>query len=256
MVPFLLPYIGIAAAFPAHVWYLLLATGLCQAIYYCGLAGAYRSGHLSVAYPLARSIPVVLVTAINMNGHHFGAWTLTGMLLIVAGGIILPVRRWSVWTLRHYLHVASLFALMAAVGTAGYSIVDDAALRVLRSCPDVHANRIIVTMVYALLEGISSTAWMAGILLVGRRMMEDTQKTPRPKLGNALLAGIGIYLAYSLVLLAMTFARNVSYIVAFRQLSIPIGALLGITVLREPHNTAKMLGIATMVVGLVLVAMN
>jgi hypothetical protein len=41
-------------------------------------------------------------------------------------------------------------------------------------------------------------------------------------------------LAYSLVLIAMSFAKNISYVVAFRQLGIPIGAILGMVILKEP----------------------
>ena len=53
--------------FPPEVWAILPATGLCQAVYYYGLAGAYRHGEISIAYPLARSVPVVLVTLGSSN---------------------------------------------------------------------------------------------------------------------------------------------------------------------------------------------
>jgi len=54
----------------------------------------------------------------------------------------------------------------------------------------------------------------------------------------------------------MTFARNVSYVVAFRQLSIPIGAILGMTVLHEPRNAMKLTGMGVMMAGLLLVAIK
>ena len=65
------------------------------------------------------------------------------------------------------------------------------------------------------------------------------------------MVGIGIYLAYTLVLVAMGFVTNVSYVVAFRQLSIPLGAALGILLLKEPPYRPKLVGIAVAFAGLV-----
>ncbi|MCP4180708.1 MAG: multidrug DMT transporter permease, partial [bacterium] len=71
---------------------------------------------------------------------------------------------------------------------------------------------------------------------------------------NAILAGIGILLAYTLVLISMSFSVNVSYVVAFRQLSIPIGAIGGIFLLKEAGYLTKYTAIITIFIGLVLVA--
>ncbi|MHC4202768.1 MAG: drug/metabolite transporter, partial [Planctomycetota bacterium] len=66
--------------------------------------------------------------------------------------------------------------------------------------------------------------------------------------------GIAIYLTYGLVLVAMSFVTNASYVVALRQLSIPVGAMLGVMILKEPRYAAKFVGIAVIVAGLVFVA--
>ena len=52
----------------------------------------------------------------------------------------------------------------------------------------------------------------------------------------------------------MGFSKNISYVVAFRQLSIPLGAALGILVLKEPARAPKIAGVAVIFVGLMLVA--
>lgn len=65
-----------------------------------------------------------------------------------------------------------------------------------------------------------------------------------------------IHLGYALVLIAMAFAENVSYVVGFRQLSIPLGAIVGILVLKEPSPVPKLAGVAIMFAGLVLIAMG
>ena len=56
--------------------------------------------------------------------------------------------------------------------------------------------------------------------------------------------------------MAMAFSGNVSYVVGFRQLSIPLGAIVGILVLKEASPVPKLTGVAIMFAGLVLVAVG
>jgi drug/metabolite transporter (DMT)-like permease len=56
--------------------------------------------------------------------------------------------------------------------------------------------------------------------------------------------------------LAMAYVSNVSYVSAFRQLSIPIGAALGILVRKEAASPPKLAGIALVVLGLTLTALG
>jgi hypothetical protein len=73
---------------------------------------------------------------------------------------------------------------------------------------------------------------------------------------SAALAGMGIYLAYTLVLVAMAFVSNVSYVVAFRQISVPLGTVAGVLAQREPSYLPKLLGVAIMFAGLVLIGLG
>ena len=78
----------------------------------------------------------------------------------------------------------------------------------------------------------------------------------RIQLGPAALTGIGIYAAYTLVLVAMAFVSNVSYVVAFRQVSVPLGAVAGVLALRDPPYVPKFVGVAIMFAGLLLVGLG
>jgi uncharacterized membrane protein len=51
----------------------------------------------------------------------------------------------------------------------------------------------------------------------------------------------------------MAHVTNVSYIAAFRQLSIPFGAMLGIIVQKEPLYRPKLVGTGVAFAGLILV---
>ena len=82
--------------YPSQAFALLVLTGVFQAVYYLGLSGAYRTGHISIAYPLVRSLPVVLVAIANLllgRSQQLSVQALFGMLLITLGGLLLWRRR-------------------------------------------------------------------------------------------------------------------------------------------------------------------
>ncbi|MFH1567951.1 MAG: multidrug DMT transporter permease [Gemmatimonadota bacterium] len=245
-------------AFPPAVWAMLAVTGSFQCLYYAALAGAYRTGHMSIAYPLARSAPLLVVTAVVLvmgKGDQVGWGCLAGMGLVVAGSFLLPMRRFGDLRLANYLNRSCLLALVAAVGTAGYSMVDDEALRRLRGTAGLDLGHTELVLLYAFLEAASSLAWLVLWVLVApseRRALGAQVRRPGP----ALLAGAAIYVTYALVLVSMAFVSNVSYVVAFRQLSIPLGTVLGVVVLEEPAHVPKFAGVATISAGLMLVALG
>lgn len=246
-------------AIPVAVWLWLVVTGLFQAIYYAALAGAYRSGEMSVVYPLARSGAVVFVVLLNAvlgRGGQLSNLALGGMALIVMGGLLLPLRRLSDARFEHYFVPATLLALLAATGTAGYSIVDDLALRVLRAAPDLPVGPSTATVLYSFFEGVTSSMWLGMLVLARKRGRAELNEVWRAQVPQAGLTGIGIYAGYTLVLVAMAFVGNVSYVVAFRQVSVPLGALAGVLALQDPAHVPKLVGVAIMFAGLVLVGLG
>ena len=244
------------AVFPLAVWRWLVVAGFFEALYYATLASAYRTGDMSVVYPLARSVPVALVACISVLLGYRAQLSLTvlvGIGLIIAGGFVLPLRRFSVqWS--YYRQRATAFALLAAVGTAGYSLVDDHALRLLRAVPCLPVSPVAATLLYAFFEGLSSALWLAVWIAWRSARRAEAREVARLYLGRAWLAGFFIYLGYTLVLVAMGFVTNVSYVVAFRQISIPLGALVGVFALKEPRYRPKFVGVMVMFLGLMLVA--
>lgn len=237
---------------------LLALTGVFQATYYGGLARAYRAGDISVAYPLARSSPVLMVTAASFlagRGSPVSGVCIAGMLLVVCGCALVPMHHLGDLRWRTYANPTCAFALVAAVGTAGYSLVDDLALRLLRDTPARAAVGVTgVTLVYAWMEGMSTSVCLFALSACRPAARQRLRRYLANDIKGACLAGGMIYLTYSLVLTAMAFVTHVSYVVAFRQLSIPLGAVFGVVVLREPAYRPKALGVAIVLGGLVLVA--
>ena len=250
---------GLPPAFSGLIWVYLALTGASQALYYVGLAGAYRHGDLSVTYPLARATPVLFVALLTWllgRGAPLSGLAILGMLLVVGGCLTIPVRRFSEFRWRNYWNLACLMALLAACGTAGYSLLDSQALALLRSAAGETSGISVLPVVYSLLEGLSTSLWLALIVAIRPSERQALRKIDHSRLTQAAVAGIFMVLAYTLVLFAMTFVTNVSYVVAFRQLSIPLGAMLGVLVLKEPPYLPKLVGLIVTFVGLILVGIG
>jgi drug/metabolite transporter (DMT)-like permease len=254
LLPALALYPHVLGAFSAPVWVLVGLTGFFQMAYFAGLAGAYRTGDLSTAYPLVRSLPVVAVPVVTLllrQGRPVSGQFVLGAVLVVGGCLLLPMRHLADLRLAVHWRRSSLFALLAGCGTTGYSIVDDMALRRLRAALGAPAAHLEVALVYALIEGLSASLWLL-LPVLAQRKERDSLRAAVGRLRQAALTGAGLYLAYTLLLIAMGFVQNVSYVVAFRQLSILFGTLMGVLVLKEPRTVPKFVGAAVLMAGLVV----
>jgi uncharacterized membrane protein len=244
------------AVLPTKVLWLLVLTGLCQAVYYAALSGAYRNGDLSLAYPMARSLPTVivaLVTQVLGLGENLGVQAFFGIITIVTGALMLPMATFKDFRLRNYLTPTALLSAVAALGTSGYSVIDSEALRLMRTTPDLSLSTVEGSLLYLFLDGIISTLWLCPVVLLRKSERDNLVRVIRQDMRMMTLTGVGINLTYGLVLVAMAFVTNVSYVVVLRQLSIPLGVLLGVAVLREPAHMPRLVGAGLVFLGVVLV---
>jgi drug/metabolite transporter (DMT)-like permease len=259
VVPVLLYYGNQIPLIPKAVWIFIDLSGFFLATYMAALAGAYRAGDISIAYPLARSLPVIfvfLITLILGTGKPLGAWVIIGIILIAAGCTILPLKGLRQFRLSNYKNMCCLLAVLAAVGIAGYTVTDDTALRNLREIPGKPWDPVDATLVYMVLEGISCSIWQSLIVTFDSRERKALIEVLHDFKGAATLTGIGIYLTYGLVLASMNYVTNVSYVAAFRQLSIPLGALFGMVLLNEPRYVPKIIGVVIIFLGLTIVGLG
>jgi len=241
---------------PPTVWMFLLMSGFFLAAYMAALAGAYRSGDLSIAYPLARSLPVIIVTGTSIvmgKGHVLGWLFFVGIILVVVGCLMLPMKALRDFHLQNYLNLCCLLAVLAAIAISGYTIVDDEALRCLRELPGKPFDPVNATLVYLVLEAVSLSFWKGAFVACSSVERKSFAVALRTYKSSAALTGIGIFLTYGLVLASMSYVTNVSYVAAFRQFSILIVAVLGMVLLKEPHHVLKVIGVILIFVGLVMV---
>lgn len=243
-----------------RMWWLIALTGAAQSLYYICLAGAYQRSEVSVAYPLARSVPVV-ITPIAVYICGFGptptAAALFGMVLIFLGCMSLPQKSFRyLFDRRNYRNRGLPLALAAAVFIAAYSVIDKEGCRQVEESgliPNIYA----VAMFYSLLENIGILAFLTPYVLIRRgerKIFFDEIRGGH--LWSPFWAAVCCSGGYLLVLCGMQLVTNVSYIVAFRQLSIPLGALMGILILKERFTWPKVVGVILIFAGLVLVSVK
>ncbi|MDR5900390.1 EamA family transporter [Halomonas vilamensis] len=237
---------GLTGAF----WGWLAASGLCQMLYMGGLAWAYARGEVSVLYPIARALPVVMVPIVSIlllgrEGVAFG--DIVGMLLIVIGALCLPLSDPAARRLSTYFSPALGFALLAATSTMGYSLIDHQALLLMQQSG---YSALIAGAQFMVLQALVTVLWALPLVLIlpsERHRLASLWQTERPLM---LWTGLMITATYGFVLVALALSDEVSYVVALRQLSIPLGALIGILWLKERLSAFKALGLIVMLTGL------
>lgn len=220
-------------------WPFIAATGLTHSLYFLMLAKAYEDGEISVVYPVARGTGV--------GGTALGAWllidekltfpgavgivtVLLGIILLGLGGVRSRQRRRSI-----------PYALIVGASIAVYSVVDKLGVSLVHPVHYVFSLFVIPGVIlspYVLLRHRSAVV-----------------RTWRGMKKYAFLAGPGSMATYLLVLYAMRIGK-VSYILAVREFSVVIGALLGVLFLGERFGWHKGVGIGAVVLGLVLVKLG
>jgi len=224
-------------ALTAMSFVLMAASAVIHTAYFMLLDRGYRTGDLSLVYPLARgSAPLVTVTvAVLLLGEQPSSIAIAGALLIAAGAVVLTGNFRS---LRESGSLAAVvFALLTGCMIASYTVVDKLAVAAFFVPPLVqdwatNLGRVAITTPLALRQR--------------QELRAVWQRCRREVIAVAVLCP----LSYILVLTAMVFTP-VSYVAPAREISILIGALFGAHLLAEEHATRRLFGAAAMVGGIV-----
>ncbi len=241
---------------PPQIYLLLIATGFFMALYLFNLAQAYTLGTMSVIYPTIRALPIILVTLTLaiFKGESFSSIYLFGALLIIIGLYL----NWGSIDKREFItnlfSPAGKYVFLAAIGTAGYSLVDAEGVTIMNKLAPFSA--ITAPSTYIILQGFSASLWLLVLIVTKPSERRKIRVVLKNEKITAILVGVGMYATYGLVLASMLFADNVGYIVAFRQLSIPLGAFLGWFILKDNFNSLKLVGTIILVAGLIMVALG
>lgn len=237
---------------PGRLWLCVLGGGLSGAVYVIGLSYAYRFADIAQAYPLTRALPVLLtaaVTGLTGWGRELGWTALGGMAVISAGCLLLPLPSWRRFRLDAYWNPGMLGILAAVVGSTAYTVIDSHGVRLMQ---ETVGRDLVGAGAYSCLRELTILAAVTTVCLLRREeraaLSWDLLRHPHP-----YLSGVFAGAAYLLVLLAMRHVENVSYVQAFRQMSLPIGFLMGVLLLKEKVTALQVAAVALILGGLWLV---
>jgi drug/metabolite transporter (DMT)-like permease len=257
--PFVAAYTGFATLFyaPVSLWLILtkgfapsltvigciIASGVLHLAYSLVLQRGYQLADLSVVYPIARGTGPLLsaVGAIVLLGETVTTGAVLGLVMVV-GGILLLATGGRPAVLANPA-ARSGVAWGAATGTtiAAYTVVDGWGVKLLGINP-------------VLLDWFANLARLLFLLpnmIVNRHQLRERM---RGYWGLAACIGLLSSLGYILVLTALQMGAPLHVVAPAREMSMMIGALLGMIVLGEELTRAKLAGCAMIVAGVVLLA--
>lgn len=200
----------------------------------CLLRG-YRVGDLSLVYPLARGTGPLLtfLGAMLVLRERPSRAGFVGALLVSCGIFFLcrvPSRT------GHRARAGVLSGLLTGMAIAGYTLIDAYSVKVLVLAP--------------VLVDCASNLFRAIALLPGACVRPGVTAEIRQYWRECLGIAILMPLAYLFVLFALTLAP-VSRIAPVREMSVIIGAFLGIMLLREGHFVRRTFAATLIALGVV-----
>lgn len=223
--------VGVLVFLPALVGHVgghavpwIVASSALELLYFALLAFAYSRFTLSGVYPLARgSAPVFVLVAAGV-----AAWLhAVGIVLIAVGVLMVRGLRSQEWR-------ETLLSLGVGACIAGYTLVDKQGLK--------HADALPYLELVLIVPAITYASW------IGPRRLREALRV------QSALAGVGMFGAYALVLLALRLTAAAP-VAAVRETSIVIATLLGALVLRESVGRARLLGSVVIVAGVAAIAL-
>lgn len=213
-------------------WPMLAASAVIHLAYFSLVAAAYRAGDMSLAYPLMRGTPPLLVALLagTLLGEHLGPVGWLGVALVSGGVLAMALRRGA----RAETRPVAL-ALANALVIAGYTLVDGLGVRA-----SGHA------LSYTLWVFVLSAALFLPV--VAWRRPGALAAHLRGRWRIALGGGLCTLGSYAFALWAMTQAP-IAAVAALRETSILFGVTLAAFALRERPGLARLAGAAAVAAG-------
>jgi uncharacterized membrane protein len=235
---------------PPRAWLYVSFSAVSCGVYYFSLANSYKVRDFTTVYPVARSLPVLLMGFVDLaRGRTPTAIGWIGMFMVAFGCTLSPLESIREINLKKYLNKASFWMILTAMGTVGYSTFDKFSSELVK--PGL-ATALRYGYFFSALSGIS-------YMIIKRLFVlnkEDKHNSDQ-KIGWYIpaLGGIFNFSAYGLILWVYQLVGRASYVVTFRQFSIVIGAIAAFILYHEKGFAVRMTAVFTITLGLVIIAL-
>jgi drug/metabolite transporter (DMT)-like permease len=216
----------------------IVASTVIHLFYFAALVESYRTGDLGHVYPIARGSAPLMTAAVSafFVGERLNLLSWCGIVLLAAGVLLLSAR--GSRELTHVDKRAVGFALLTALTICAYSVVDGLGAR---------ASHNSLSYVLWLFIGIALVLPPYALWRDGRDVIPAMQ---RYWLRGFAGGGLQV-LSYGIAVWAMTLAP-IAIVASLRETSVLFGAILAVTVLKEPLRAIRIVAAVLILCGLVL----
>jgi drug/metabolite transporter (DMT)-like permease len=223
----------------------IVLSGLIHLGYSLCLQRGYQVADLSVVYPVARGTGPMLSSlgAFILLGETPSTHGVIGLFAVVAG-IALITTQGNLAAFREPRgHEGVQWGLTTGALIASYTVVDGYGVKVLGIGPvvlDWFSNFVRVVV-------------LTPMMLSGRAHVKTSMKD---RWWLAFAVGALSPLSYILVLTALDWGAPLSLVAPAREMSMMVGAMFGMLILREGLNAWRVAGCLTLLVGVVLLGLH
>lgn len=213
-----------------------VATAIVHALYIYLLGWSYSIGEMSLMYPIARGIGILvtMIIVLLLELESISDQGFLGVSVLVLGIVFVSIKR--------FRDIEKRAAIFVAIGVgiciSLYSIIDK--LSILHIPPVFYISIMFITSPL-LLAPLMLTSLKAQTIAVWKKH----------KYYSGLI-GLVSLLTYLLILFALK-DSPAPYVVALREISIVFGAILGICMLKEERNKRKIFGLVLILIGAVII---
>jgi len=243
--PFFVAALLLLPSLPPRALLYGAVSGLFCGVYYFTLGEGYRVSDLSMVYPLARALPILMLAgwdAARGRTPSPGGWL--GLGLVTAGCLVLasPGRLKSAREL--------IWPALSALCIFGFTVLDKAAAELVPPGP-LSAARYLYVFYAALLIPLIPLMRVTRTRIIDKRPGDRAIGWKLP-----VLAAFADYGGYWLTLWAFQMAGRASYVFALRQLSIVLGVAGALFLYPEERGKPERLPASVVIVaGLVVLAL-
>ncbi|ASK62200.1 EamA family transporter [Virgibacillus phasianinus] len=206
------------------------------------LQNGYKIGDLSLIYPVARGTGPMLVAiiAVFIYDEQLSPAGIMGIILIILSVFIITG---GLRVLKQSAAIMPLgYGFLIGIMIAGYTLLDKGAVSVFLISP-------------LLLNYGSILGQLILLSPYARSHWKDVRSDWKSHRKEAIGVGVLNPLAYILVLTTMVFTP-VSYVAPVREVSILIGAIMGMVLLSEGFGLRRIVAAGIMVIGIVAIALS
>jgi drug/metabolite transporter (DMT)-like permease len=218
---------------------IVLGSGLLHSAYWVALNRGYSEAALSVVYPIARGSGAALAAAIAilLFDERFSPIALAGAIVIVVAILALAIPHAEADGASATGHG---WALLTGALIAAYTLWDSRAVGAHELSP----------IVYYWLVNVVNAA-----ILAPRLVQLGALRTLKRHLGPASAVGLLSTLSYVPVLYALAIAP-VNIVAPAREISVLLGAAMGVELLGESDRRLRMFAAGAMVFGIIAIAIG